>query len=72
MGVVWKARDTTLGREVAIKFLPQAFSADSDRMARLKREAKLLASLNHQNIAAWITKTQVAERQLRAVGWRNW
>jgi serine/threonine protein kinase len=51
MGVVWKARDTTLDREVAIKVLPELFSNDAERMARLEREAKLLASLNHPNIA---------------------
>ena len=52
MGVVWKAVDTTLDREVAIKVLPDAFSADAERLARFEREAKLLASLNHPNIAA--------------------
>ena len=52
MGVVWKAIDTTLDREVAIKLLPEMFSADADRLARFEREAKLLASLNHPNIAA--------------------
>ena len=51
MGVVWKAVDTTLDREVAIKILPDAFSADSERLARFEREAKLLASLNHPGIA---------------------
>ena len=52
MGVVWKALDTTLDREVAIKVLPDAFSKDTERLARFKREAKSLASLNHPNIAA--------------------
>jgi serine/threonine-protein kinase len=51
MGVVWKATDTTLDREVAIKILPDVFSADPDRLGRFEREAKLLASLNHPNIA---------------------
>jgi len=51
MGVVWKALDTTLDREVAIKILPSAFATDSDRLARFEREAKLLASLNHPNVA---------------------
>jgi len=51
MGVVWKAVDTSLDREVAIKVLPPAFSADKDRLARFEREAKLLASLNHPSIA---------------------
>ena len=52
MGVVWKAHDTTLDREVAVKVLPQAFAQDHERLTRLEREARLLASLNHPNIAA--------------------
>jgi Tol biopolymer transport system component len=52
MGQVYRATDTTLGRQVAIKILPQAFAADADRMARFEREAKTLASLNHSHIAA--------------------
>ena len=51
MGEVWRARDTKLGREVAIKLLPPAFASDPDRLARFEREAKLLASLNHSAIA---------------------
>ncbi len=51
MGVVWRARDTTLERDVAIKVLPPGFAADPDRLTRFEREAKLLASLNHPNIA---------------------
>ena len=51
MGEVWRATDTTLGRDVAIKILPAAFAADAERLARFEREAKLLASLNHPNIA---------------------
>ncbi|MFQ5927029.1 MAG: protein kinase, partial [Terriglobia bacterium] len=52
MGEVYRARDTRLGRDVALKLLPEAFSRDADRMARFKREAQVLASLNHPNIAA--------------------
>ncbi|TNF81130.1 MAG: serine/threonine protein kinase, partial [Acidobacteria bacterium] len=51
MGVVWKAADTDLDREVAIKILPDAFAGDAQRLARFEREAKLLASLNHPNVA---------------------
>src|SRR5512140_2410667 len=51
MGEVYRARDTKLGREVAVKVLPDAFVSDPERLARLEREARLLASLNHPNIA---------------------
>ncbi len=51
MGEVYRARDTNLGRDVAIKVLPEAFAQDADRLARFEREAKTLASLNHANIA---------------------
>src|SRR3990172_3267238 len=52
MGEVYRARDTRLGRDVAIKVLPRAFTADAERLARFEREARVLASLNHPNIAA--------------------
>jgi serine/threonine protein kinase len=52
MGEVYRARDTKLGRDVALKVLPQAFAADAERMVRFRREAQVLASLNHSNIAA--------------------
>jgi Tol biopolymer transport system component len=52
MGEVWRARDTQLGRDVAIKSLPREFALDTDRLARFEREARLLASLNHPNIAS--------------------
>jgi serine/threonine protein kinase len=52
MGEVFRAKDQKLGRDVAIKVLPEEFAKDADRVARFQREAKLLASLNHPNIAA--------------------
>ena len=52
MGEVYRAHDTKLNREVAVKVLPAAFVGDSGRLARFKREAQVLASLNHPNIAA--------------------
>ena len=51
MGQVWQATDTQLNRQVALKILPDAFGADPDRLARFKREAQILASRNHPNIA---------------------
>src|SRR3990172_7150678 len=52
MGEVYRAHDTKLNRDVALKVLPSEFAGDPERMGRFKREAQLLASLNHTNIAA--------------------
>ena len=52
MGQVYRARDSKLHREVALKVLPDVWASDPDRLARFEREAKLVASLNHPNIAA--------------------
>ena len=53
MGEVYRATGTKLNRDVALKVLPEELAKDADRMARLKREAQVLASLNHPNIAAF-------------------
>src|SRR5262245_46842093 len=52
MGEVYRARDTKLNRDVALKILPTSFASDPDRLARFQREAQVLASLNHPHIAA--------------------
>src|SRR6266550_3126464 len=52
MGEVYRARDTKLGRDVALKVIPDTYALDSDRLARFQREAQVLASLNHPHIAA--------------------
>jgi serine/threonine protein kinase len=56
MGEVYQAHDSKLGRDVAIKVLPEAFAHDPERLARFQREAKMLASLNHPNIAEFFRK----------------
>ena len=66
MGLVFQARDFQLGREVALKVLPEGFSADPERVARFEREAKLLASLNHPNIAQ-IYGIETAQNGTRAL-----
>src|SRR5436190_7248852 len=63
MGEVYQATDSKLGRPVAIKLLPEAFARDADRVARFDREARLLASLNHPNIAAIYGLEDSSERQ---------
>src|SRR5262245_50563315 len=62
MGDVYLATDTKLDRSVAIKFLPEAFSHDTERVARFQREARVLASLNHPNIAAIYGVEEIAGR----------
>src|SRR5213075_247252 len=62
MGEVYLARDTRLGRSVAVKVLPEMFAQDPDRIARFQREAKVLASLNHANIAALFGLEEFEER----------
>jgi serine/threonine protein kinase len=64
MGEVYRARDTKLGREVAIKVLPEALAADADRIARFEREAKALAALNHPHIATLHGMEESAGRHL--------
>ncbi len=62
MGEVWRATDTRLGRQVALKLLPEDFAVDPERHARFEREAKVLASLNHPNIAVLYGLEHVGER----------
>ncbi|MGC1186728.1 MAG: protein kinase, partial [Candidatus Acidiferrales bacterium] len=52
MGEVYRARDSRLGRDVAVKVLPEAFARDVEKLSRFQREAKMLAALNHPNIAS--------------------
>src|SRR5215471_18699297 len=62
MGDVYQATDLKLGRSVAVKFLPETFSNDSERVARFQREARVLASLNHPNIASIYELEEIAGR----------
>src|SRR5437763_13287817 len=63
MGDVYQATDSKLGRSVAIKLLPEAFAQDTERAARFEREARVLASLNHPNIAAIYGIEQSGDRK---------
>src|SRR5207302_10056729 len=63
MGEVYRARDTRLGRDVAIKVLPAAFSTDSERLSRFEQEARAAAALNHPNILAVFDIGSVEARQ---------
>jgi eukaryotic-like serine/threonine-protein kinase len=62
MGEVFRARDTKLGRDVALKVLPESFATDPERVARMRREAQVLAALNHPNIAAIYHYRKLAKR----------
>ena len=64
MGAVYRARDTRLGRDVALKVLPDSFSNDADRVARFTREAQVLASLDHPNIATIYGLEQAGTNQI--------
>jgi len=68
MGEVYRARDTNLNRDVALKILPEAFAADADRVARFKREAQVLASLNDPNIAAIYGFTETTSEVVSSAG----
>ena len=70
MGEVYKARDTKLDRDVALKILPDAFVNDPERLARFQREAQVLASLNHPNIAQIYGLEEGGERHPGTLGLR--
>src|SRR5258705_12507351 len=69
MGIVYLAHDTRLGRRVAIKALPDDVAADPERLARFEREARMLASLNHPNLAAVYDVLEVDGRRYLAMGY---
>ena len=68
MGEVFRARDTRLNRDVAIKVLPELFTADRDRLARFTREAQTLAALNHPNVAQIYGVVDLPEGGIHATG----
>src|SRR5262245_29555405 len=71
MGEVYRARDTQLNRDVALKVLPPQFALDADRLARFKREAQVLASLDHLNSApSTASRTQMAYTRWCCSWWR--
>ncbi len=59
MGEVYRATDTTLNRQVAIKVLPDSLASDAERIARFQREAKMLAALNHMTALEWLAQHEV-------------
>ncbi len=67
MGEVYRARDTTLDREVAVKVLPQELAQDKERQQRFEREAKLLASVNHEHVATLYEVSRSGDEQLLAI-----
>ena len=75
MGEVYRARDSKLGREVAIKVLPEHFAEDEERLKRFEREAQTLASLNHPNVAQihgvdqWVTRASSCSSSCPASRW---
>jgi len=68
MGEVWRAVDTNLDREVAVKILPEGLANDAERLARFEREAKVLAALNHPNIATVYGFHEAGGKRFLAMG----
>src|ERR1700737_4398525 len=69
MGEVYRAHDTKLGRDVALKILPESFTHDPERIARFRREAQVLASLNHPHIGAIYGLEESNGTQRVGLGW---